>query len=162
MIWLHAKKIFQDGLKSAQDFSELFVIDPRGKILISTHDQRVNRRHSEHNAIKQALQGQFLHGPYTDTDTLSIGRSSSNFHDEVTLMFYQPVVANDQTIALLCGRVPNDVLGDLINEKQAMFTVNLVTTICLWSNQGLTLALNRELHYRVRALKTAPLAMVKT
>ena len=111
------KKIFQDGLKSAQDFSELFVIDPRGKILISTHDQRVNRRHSEHNAIKQALQGQFLHGPYTDTDTLSIGRSSSNFHDEVTLMFYQPVVANDQTIALLCGRVPNDVLGDLIQRE---------------------------------------------
>ncbi|GAB2684561.1 hypothetical protein GCM10027170_14280 [Aliiglaciecola aliphaticivorans] len=107
----------QDGLKSAQDFSELFIVDTQGKILTSTYEQRVNRRHGELKAIKKAIQGPFLHGPYIDPDTLKIGSSSSNFHDEVTLMFYQPIIYKDTIIALLCGRVPNDVLGDLIQRE---------------------------------------------
>lgn len=109
--------VIQDGLKSAQDFSELFIIDTYGKILSSTHGQRVDGHHGEQKAIEQALQGQFLHGPYTDSDTLAIGRSSSNFHDEVTLMFYQPIICVGKTVGLLCGRVPNDVLGDLIQRE---------------------------------------------
>lgn len=109
--------VIQDGLKSAQDFSELFIIDTHGKILSSTHGQRVDGHHGEQKAIEQALQGQFLHGPYTDSDTLAIGRSSSNFHDEVTLMFYQPIICVGKTVGLLCGRVPNDVLGDLIQRE---------------------------------------------
>ncbi|MDO6452789.1 methyl-accepting chemotaxis protein [Neptunomonas phycophila] len=107
----------QDSLKSAQDFSELFIIDTHGKILTSTHDLRINLHHGEQKAIEQALQGQFLHGPYADPETLTIGPSSSHFHDEVTLMFYQPIVDDDKIVGFLCARVPNDVLGDLIQRE---------------------------------------------
>ncbi|HDY85297.1 MAG TPA: methyl-accepting chemotaxis protein, partial [Methylophaga sp.] len=49
--------------------------------------------------------------------TLKIGRSSSKFHDEVTLMFYQPIERNGIFYGAICGRVPNDVLGDLIQRE---------------------------------------------
>ncbi|AWB67256.1 methyl-accepting chemotaxis protein [Saccharobesus litoralis] len=109
--------LLQEKLKTAADFSELFILDPQGKVLTSTYTKRINRRHHEQKAIDQALNGQFLHGPYIDPDTLTIGRSSSKFHDEVTLMFYQPIVIGNETLGLLCGRVPNDVLGDLIQRE---------------------------------------------
>lgn len=59
-------------------------------------------------------QKRFLFGPYTDPDTEVIGPRSSSFHDEVTLLFLQPVPNTSQLIA---ARIPNDVLGDLIQRE---------------------------------------------
>lgn len=67
-------------------------------------------------AAAEAFRGQkpFLFGPYTDPDTEAIGPRSSSFHDEVTLLFLQPVPNTSQLIA---ARIPNDVLGDLIQRE---------------------------------------------
>src|SRR5690606_7342940 len=54
---------------------------------------------------------------YSDPLTLSIGPSTSRFHDAVTLMFYQPIVVEERSVGCICGRVPNDVLGDLIQRE---------------------------------------------
>lgn len=102
---------------SAIDFSELFIVDLNSQVICSTYAKHVGIKHTEAKAQELGLKGQFLHGPYIDQDTLQVGASSSKFHDEVTLMFYQPIVKDNQTIALLCGRVPNDVLGDLIQRE---------------------------------------------
>lgn len=104
-------------LTSAPDISELFIIQPDGKILLSTYNGRAGKSHNQAKAIARAKSRRFLHGPYVDRVTLDIGPSSSKFHDEVTLMFYQPVIENGKTIAILCARVPNDVLGDLIQRE---------------------------------------------
>jgi methyl-accepting chemotaxis protein len=49
--------------------------------------------------------------------TLALGPSTSKFHDAVTLMFYQPLLQNGQPVGAVCGRVPNDVVSDLIQRE---------------------------------------------
>ncbi|WP_440873853.1 methyl-accepting chemotaxis protein [Thalassotalea sp. PLHSN55] len=109
--------LLTDKLQSTADFSEIFIIDVEGKILTSTFSKRIGQKHQETQAMQQATENAFLHGPYIDNVTLTIGASSSQFHDEVTLMFYQPIKMAGKTIGFLCGRVPNDVLGDLIQRE---------------------------------------------
>lgn len=107
----------QDRLAAAPDFSELFIIDKQGKVTHSTYTPHINMKDLSKKAIDKGLHEAFLHGPYTDDMTLKIGPSSSKFHDEVTLMFYQPLQRNGELIGAVCGRVPNDVLGDLIQRE---------------------------------------------
>ena len=99
------------------DCSELFVVDSQGQVLASTAAQRTGTAHEQRRALDQGLRQPFLHGPYSDPWTLSLGPSSSRFHDAVTLMFYQPVQRNGLVLGCLCARVPNDVLGDLIQRE---------------------------------------------
>jgi methyl-accepting chemotaxis protein len=106
-----------DRLASAQDFSELFVINMDGEVINSTFKEHIGRNKLSANAVARGTSKPFLHGPYLDQMTLNIGPSSSKFHDEVTLMFYQPIEHNGIIYGAVCGRVPNDVLGDLIQRE---------------------------------------------
>jgi methyl-accepting chemotaxis protein len=106
-----------DKLRQAEDFSELFVVDVAGSVLVSTWSQRGTTRLEQSRALAEGLKAPFLRGPYRDPLTLAIGPSSSRFHDEVTLMFYQPLKVDGKVLGCLCGRVPNDVLGDLIQRE---------------------------------------------
>ena len=106
-----------DTLVQAEDFSELFVLDTNAKVVASTWNRRTNILIEPTRALAEGLKAPFLHGPYCDPLTLQIGPSSSRFHDEVTLMFYQPIKVGDKVLGCLCGRVPNDVLGDLIQRE---------------------------------------------
>lgn len=106
-----------DKLGQAEDFSELFVIDATGSVVISSWKERSAHPPANLHAFAEGLKAPFLHGPYVDPLTLQIGPSSSRFHDEVTLMFYQPLHIDGKVLGCLCGRVPNDVLGDLIQRE---------------------------------------------
>ncbi|MCX4189020.1 methyl-accepting chemotaxis protein [Methylophaga sp. OBS3] len=114
-------QLLADTLKSQGDFSELFVVCPEGEVLHSTHASHIGRKVSSsrscEKALAKGLEESFLHGPYVDNMTLEIGPSSSKFHDAVTLMFYQPIKLNGKTEAVLCGRIPNDVMSDLIQRE---------------------------------------------
>jgi methyl-accepting chemotaxis protein len=99
------------------DFSELFVIDTSGRVLASTWAKRIGVNDLPPEAVRKGLQGKFLHGPYADPQTLLIGPSSSRFHDAVTVMFYLPLQRDGVAVGCLCGRVPNDVLGDIIQRE---------------------------------------------
>ncbi len=103
--------------QTAPDFSELFILDTNNIVITSTYQKRVGQQHEQLKALAQVKKQPFLHGPYVDPITLSIGPSSSKFHDEVTLMFYLPIIDNGQVIGIIGGRVPNDVLGDLIQRE---------------------------------------------
>ncbi|WP_330109871.1 methyl-accepting chemotaxis protein [Methylophaga thalassica] len=109
--------LLDDRLKAAPDFSELFIIDTSGKVTHSTYSSHVNKADLSSKAVQHGLSAPFLHGPYVDKLTLEIGPSSSKFHDEVTLMFYQPLIVEGESVGAICGRVPNDVLGDLIQRE---------------------------------------------
>ncbi len=110
-------QLLQSKRAQAPDFSELFVIDPQGRVLASTHAPHVGQQDLNPQALLRGLQQPFLHGPYRDPLSLRIGPSSSRFHDAVTLMFYQPIRVAGRTLGCVCGRVPNDVLGDLIQRE---------------------------------------------
>ncbi|MHB1286542.1 MAG: methyl-accepting chemotaxis protein [Leptospirales bacterium] len=101
----------------APDFSELFIIDRGGCILASTDSRRVGQKGVSAQALEQGLKAPFLHGPYEDLETERLGPSTSNFHDAVTLMFYHPLRKEGKLLGCLCARVPNDVLGDLIQRE---------------------------------------------
>jgi len=109
--------ILADTRTLAENFSELFVVDLGGQLLAST----AARRNGPSGLLPQALaygsRENFLHGPYCDPMTEQLGASTSRFHDEVTLMFHRPLVQAGRTVAILCGRVPNDVIGDLIQRE---------------------------------------------
>lgn len=99
------------------DVSEYFVIDHQGYVLDSTYPARIGKQDLDPSAVKAGLQDSFLHGPFVDQNTLAIGASSSNFHDAVTLMLYLPIKQNDMSVGAICARIPNDVLGDLIQRE---------------------------------------------
>ena len=109
--------ILTEILRLDGDFSELFVIDQKGKTLYSTYSNRTGKADLNAKAVLAGLKDKFLHGPYLDDTTLSIGASSSRFHDAVTLMFYLPFYKDGMLLGAVCGRVPNDVLGDLIQRE---------------------------------------------
>lgn len=109
--------LLTERLAAAPDFSEIFVIDINGVVINSSYSDHIGRADLHSNAVSEGLKKPFLHGPYVDPLTLKIGRSSSKFHDEVTLLFYQPIEKDGVIQGAICGRVPNDVLGDLIQRE---------------------------------------------
>lgn len=110
-------EILVENLRMDGDVSELFVIDPAGQTLYSTLRNRVGKKDLNPDAAARGLAGKFLHGPYLDETTRALGATSSRFHDAVTLMFYLPVIKDGVLLGAVCGRVPNDVLGDLIQRE---------------------------------------------
>ncbi|WP_137671468.1 methyl-accepting chemotaxis protein [Agarivorans sp. Toyoura001] len=110
-------EVLSQLLSRNNDFSELFIVDLQGKVTASSFQPHTGQIAASKQALEQGIAKQFLHGPYQDPRTLAPGASSSKFHDQVTLMFYQPLEVNGQIAGCLCGRVPNDVLGDLIQRE---------------------------------------------
>ncbi len=99
------------------EFSELFVVDRSGNVLSSTCLSRIHQPGLPDKVLEEALSAPFLYGPYLDTETERLGPTTSHFHDGVTLMFCQPIRFRDRTIGCLCGRMPNDVMSDLIQRE---------------------------------------------
>lgn len=110
-------RLLTDLRSLADDFSEVFVIDTSGRVLASTAPARTGVGDLPPKAVAAGLREPFLHGPYADPVTGKLGPSTSKFHDDVTLMFYQPIVRNGQSLGAVCGRVPNDVIGDIIQRE---------------------------------------------
>ncbi len=99
------------------EFSELFIIDRSGSVLSSTCLSRNNHSVLPENVLEEALSAPFLYGPYIDPETERLGPTTSQFHDAVTLMFCHPIRLENRTIGCLCGRMPNDVMSDLIQRE---------------------------------------------
>ncbi|MDV2079026.1 methyl-accepting chemotaxis protein [Marinobacter xestospongiae] len=100
-----------------REISELAIVSSSGEVLASTVSNRVGTRDLSPTAVARGVQAPFLHGPYRDPVTQSLGATTSRFHDAVTLMFYQPIQLADGKPAALCARVPNDVMSDLIQRE---------------------------------------------
>ncbi len=108
----------QSRLAQARDFSELFFVNKMGQVVLSTYSAHVGASDLSAAALSEGLKKPFLHGPFADPFTERVGASTSRFFDEVTLMFFQPVKdSRGDVIGCVCGRVPNDVIGDLIQRE---------------------------------------------
>lgn len=110
-------KVLRERQRTLRYFSEIFVIDCQGKVIASTHTASVNHHPLPPQAVAEGLKKPFLHGPYKDSLTGKLGPTTSRFHDDVTLMFYQPIQNGRQVLGCVCGRLPNDVMGDLIQRE---------------------------------------------
>jgi methyl-accepting chemotaxis protein len=111
------QEALDERLNIVADVSEYFVIDAQGQVLKSTSQSRIHKTDLSPKAVAAGLLAPFIHGPYIDQNTLTIGASSSKFHDAVTLMFYLPIKQNGVNVGAVCARIPNDVLGDIIQRE---------------------------------------------
>lgn len=115
------------ALARATDMTEIFFLDANRKVVATTYSKHVDVTYGLDSLLHAGLNytaaqtGQHsrkcLFGPYHDDLTQSIGPRSSSFHDAMTLMFMLPVEIGGKMVGTLCGRVPNDVIGDLIQRE---------------------------------------------
>ena len=98
-----------------REASEVFIINLANEIHASTAAERIGK--SANPIPPQYLQFPFLLGPYCDEYTAKLGATTSRFHDQVTLMFYQPILVKGERVGSVCVRIPNDVLSDLIQRE---------------------------------------------
>lgn len=109
--------LLNDKKSQFKDFSELFIIRHDGQINISTYEKSIGRSRRDLPNYQKGINSQrYMYGPYIDNDTLEIGECNSQFFDEVTLMFSLPFEYKGK-VAVLCGRIPNDVMSDIIQEE---------------------------------------------
>lgn len=109
----------------AIDMTELFILNEDNTVIYSTHAAHIGTAYRSgsvlYNGLAYASQNgnrsKCLYGPYRDPLTLTLGSRSSSFHDKMTLMFMSPFTADNGFEGMLCGRVPNDVVGDLIQRE---------------------------------------------
>lgn len=106
-------------------FTELFLINQHFEVIFSSYPKHIGQIYNTtqtsiyNKAIKHVIQtgAPLLYGPFPDSITIELGPRTSNFHDEVTLLFLQPVIHNGEVLSILAGRIPNDVIGDLIQRE---------------------------------------------
>jgi Methyl-accepting chemotaxis protein len=120
-------KLFGDTYTRGSDYTELFMLNREGSVVYSTHLPHKGRSYGADSILDPGLkyvagEGKnprpCLFGPYPDPLTKEIGSRSSSFHDKMTLLFLLPVTdPNGEQAGTLCGRVPNDVIGDLIQRE---------------------------------------------
>ncbi|MEW9667932.1 methyl-accepting chemotaxis protein [Ammoniphilus sp. 3BR4] len=120
------QNIFLDyRLKNSKYFTELFQLNEEGQVTASTYAKHQGFTYVRHQyptyrkALDQVIRTKksMLYGPFLDPITLEIGPRTSPFHDEVTLLFLQPVIQEGELVSVLAGRIPNDVMGDLIQRE---------------------------------------------
>lgn len=115
-------RLFNAAQKRGNDFSEIFLLDEQRTVLFSTYGKHIGTTYAANSALYRGLEATMkgepcLFGPYSDPLTLEIGPSSSKFHDKMTLLYVMPLIENGIWKGAVCGRVPNDVLGDLIQRE---------------------------------------------
>jgi methyl-accepting chemotaxis protein len=116
------QRLLAAALKSGADFSEIFIVNEKAAVIYSTSPAHVGKSYDSGSDLTKGLEEarkgkKCLFGPYSDPLTLQLGPSTSPFHDAMTLAFIAPIMVNGIWKGAICGRVPNDVLGDLIQRE---------------------------------------------
>jgi len=119
------ERLFERTYARAIDITELFLLDAKQTVISSTHRPHIGTIYQKDSSLQLGLDytkqasslRRCLYGPYSDSLTLNLGARSSSFHDKMTLLFMLPITVNGSFAGTLCARVPNDVLGDLIQRE---------------------------------------------
>lgn len=115
-------KLFAAVRNRASDFSEIFLLNEQSIVVFSTYSKHIGTSYSGHGLLSKGLGytnkgSKCLFGPYADPMTQEIGPTTSAFHDKMTLLYIVPILTEGRWAGALCGRVPNDVIGDLIQRE---------------------------------------------
>lgn len=119
----HFATYLVDSKNKSTYFTELFLIDKEAKVVASSYERHIGTTYKANTLYAKAITHvmstgkPLLYGPFKDDLTVQIGARTSKFHDAVTLLFLQPVIEQGQVQYILAARVPNDVLGDLIQRE---------------------------------------------
>ena len=110
-------KLLTESLKSDNEMIELFVLNQEGEVIASSFEGHLHMSLMHLPNLKFAKEGKrYMYGPYCDEKTLDIPVERV-FKDEVTLLFSEPYVTREGEANLLCARVLNDDLSNVIQEE---------------------------------------------
>ncbi len=106
-------------------FTELFLVNREATVFASSYEKHngMNYARGKTPMYEQALhtvwqtEKPLLYGPFIDPITVEIGARSSKFHDEVTLLFLQPIFIEGIMQYIMVARIPNDVISDMIQRE---------------------------------------------
>lgn len=107
-----------DNVNKHEDFCEIFVLDEKGVVSVSSCKNHIGLDMSDLPNLKAGLEGRSLmHGPYIDKRTLNTDISNKKFADDVTLMFSSQCKNHDGKIRILCCRTLNDDMSNVIQDE---------------------------------------------
>ena len=110
-------EVLLEGTKSDQEMIELFVLDHTGEVMASSFEAHIHLKLGQLPNLTYAKEGKrYMYGPYCDANTLDIP-VERQFKDEVTLLFSEPYQIGEEEKMLLCARVLNDDLSNVIQEE---------------------------------------------
>lgn len=108
----------EEAIKKHSDFCELFIINHEGIVTISSCNKHIGLDMSFLPNLERGLKEQpLMYGPYIDKNTLDIDLTSKHFYDEVTLMFSIPCRNKNNELQILCARVLNDDMSNVIQDE---------------------------------------------
>lgn len=107
-----------EHIKKHEDFCEIFILDNEGIVSVSSCKQHIGLDMSDLPNLKAGLEGKSLmYGPYIDKRTLDTDISNKKFMDDVTLMFSCSCKNHKGEIRVLCCRVLNDDMSNVIQDE---------------------------------------------
>lgn len=106
-------------VKEYKDFSEIFILDDKGIVSVSSCDKHLGLDMSELPNFKAGIEEKrsLMYGPYEDDMTLDTDIKDKKFYDNVTLMFSCLCKNHNEEIRLLCCRVLNDDMSNIIQDE---------------------------------------------
>lgn len=111
-------EILTDAYKRYRELFELFILDEKGIVIASSYKGHIGNDLSSFRNFKEGINGnKYMYGPYCDKATLDINVSNRLFSDEVTLLFSEPYTNNNNTLRILCVRVLNDDMSNVIQDE---------------------------------------------
>jgi len=107
-----------ETVKKYEDFCEIFVLDERGTVSVSSCKEHIGLNMSDLPNLKAGLEGRpLMYGPYIDKRTLDTDISNKNFADDVTLMFSNKCKNHNDQVRILCCRTLNDDMSNVIQDE---------------------------------------------
>lgn len=108
----------KEKVKTYEDFCEIFISDQYGKVICSSFDKHIGINISKLPNFEAAKNEKpLMYGPYVDELTLDLDLSDKKFYDEVTLMFSDVLKDSQDNIRILCCRVLNDDMSNVIQDE---------------------------------------------
>jgi len=107
-----------ENVSKYEDFCEIFVLDEKGLVSVSSCKEHTGIDMGDLPNFKRALEGKSLmHGPYIDQRTLDNDLRHKTFADAVTLMFSSPCKNHNGLPRVICCRVLNDDMSNVIQDE---------------------------------------------
>ena len=107
-----------ENVKKYEDFCEIFVLDEKGIVSVSSCKEHIGLNMSDLPNLKAGLEDRSLmYGPYIDKRTLDTDINNKKFADDVTLMFSSRCKNHTGQIRILCCRTLNDDMSNVIQDE---------------------------------------------
>lgn len=107
-----------ENVKKHEDFCEIFVLDEKGAVSVSSCREHIGLNMSDLPNFKAGLEDRpLMYGPYIDKRTLDTDINGKKFADDVTLMFSSRCKNHNGQVRILCCRTLNDDMSNVIQDE---------------------------------------------